>query len=107
MEGTITREESEAKMSRGDDFVLVEALCPRSWSYEVVHPPGAINPSLESPDEGAEIVVYRMDAGCATSGETVRELPEMGYENVRRYAGDKQGSIDAGLPVEGRRASDG
>jgi len=28
----------------------------------------------------------------------------MGYENVREYAGGKQDWMDAGLPVEGRRA---
>jgi rhodanese-related sulfurtransferase len=99
-------------MDRGDDFVLVEALSPRL--YASVHLPGAVNLPLESievakgvlPDEGAEIVVYCMDPDCATSGETVRELAEMGYENVRRYAGGKQDWIDAGLPVEGTHAAD-
>ena len=112
MERNITRDELEAKMERGDDFVLVEALSPRY--YEGVHLPGAVNLPLESigeaegvlPEKGAEVVVYCMDPDCATSAETVRELVEMGYTNVRRYAGGKQDWIDAGLPVEGTHAAD-
>lgn len=47
-----------------------------------------------------------MSPDCATSDETVRELVEIGYENVRHYAGGRQDWIDAGLPVEGKRAAD-
>ncbi len=110
MERTITREELGAKTERGDDFVLVDAPSPRY--YEGAHLPGAVNLPLESigeaynvlPNKGAEIVVYCMSPDGATSDETVRELVEMGYENVRHYAGGRQDWIDAGLPVEGKRA---
>lgn len=62
---TISRDELEAKIDRGDDFKLVETLPPSG--YEHAHLPGALNlppdrieelaPSL-LPDKGAEIVVY-------------------------------------------------
>ncbi|HSL00050.1 MAG TPA: rhodanese-like domain-containing protein [Rubrobacteraceae bacterium] len=108
----VTREELWQKMERGDDFVLVDALSTQH--YESSHLPGAVNLPLEFvdeaervlPDKSAEIIVYCMNSDCAASGEEVRELSEMGYENVRHYASGKQDWIRAGLPVEGRHASD-
>lgn len=110
MERTIARDELREKVARGDDFVLVDALSPRS--YEGTHLPGAVNLPLENvgdagrvlPDKGAEIVVYCAAGDCATSGEEVRALGEMGYTNVRHYVEGKQDWTDAGLPLEGRRA---
>ena len=61
----ISREELKAKLDRGDDFVLVEALPPPH--YREGHLPKAINlPSIQVtqlapkrlPDRTAEIVVY-------------------------------------------------
>ncbi len=61
----ITREELEAKLDRGDNFVLVEALPPPH--YHEGHLPKAINvPPIQVrelapkllPDRSAEIVVY-------------------------------------------------
>ncbi len=61
----ITREELEAKLDRGDNFVLVEALPPPH--YRDGHLPKAINvPPIQVrelapkllPDRSAEIVVY-------------------------------------------------
>lgn len=110
MVASITREELRAKMDRGEDFVLVDALGPEH--YESSHLPGAINLPYEYvdeaervlPDKGAEIVVYCMSTDCSASGEEARELEEMGYANVSHYAEGKQDWIKAGLPVEGRRA---
>ena len=65
MMATISREELKAKLDRGDEFVLVEAL-PRA-AYEKAHLPGAVNlpPDLVEdlaaerlPDKDADIVVY-------------------------------------------------
>jgi hypothetical protein len=59
---TITREELKAKMDRGDDFVLLEAL--GEASYRRGHLPGAIRLQDISaaaeviPDEGAFVVAY-------------------------------------------------
>jgi rhodanese-related sulfurtransferase len=109
MAPTITREELKAKMDRGDDFVLVEALSPKH--YASAHLPGAINLPYEFvdeaermlPDKNAQIVVYCMNPECLASGEEARELEGMGYERVLHYAAGKQDWIRAGLPVEGRR----
>ena len=106
----ITREELKAKIDRGDDFVLVEALSQRH--YQSSHLPGAINLPYEFvdeaekvlPDKKAEIVVYCMNPACVASPEEARELEEMGYERVLHYAAGKQDWIRAGLRVEGRRA---
>jgi rhodanese-related sulfurtransferase len=61
----ISREELQAKLDRGDDFVLVEALPPPN--YRDGHLPGAINlPPIQVaelapkrlPNRTADIVVY-------------------------------------------------
>ncbi len=104
----ISREELEAKMDRGDDFVLVDALSRQH--YESSHLPGAINLPYEFvddapevlPDKSAEVIVYCMSVECEASKEEVRELEEMGYEEVRHYVEGKQDWIQAGLPVEGK-----
>ncbi len=64
---TITREQLEEKMDRGDGFVLVDTLGEEY--YRQSHLPGAINLPLEEidraeevlPDKEAEIVVYCMN----------------------------------------------
>lgn len=103
----ITREELEAKLDRGEDVVLVEALPP--MYYEDAHLPGAINmphdhidelaPALLS-DTSAEIVIYCANSPCRNSGIAARRLTELGYENVRDYDAGKQDWIEAGLPTE-------
>lgn len=111
MGGDIGREELKAKIDRGDDFVLVDALGREH--FERSHLPGAVNLPLEFvddaeevlPDKDAEIVVYCMNEDCAASSEEVRELEAMGYTNVRHYAAGKQDWIRAGLPTEGRTTS--
>ena len=110
MAPNITREQLKAKMDRGDDFVLVEALSQKHYANS--HLPGAINLPYEFvdeaekvlPDKTAEIVVYCMNPGCLASREEARELEEMGYQRVLHYAAGKQDWIRAGLPVEGWRA---
>jgi rhodanese-related sulfurtransferase len=108
--GTVTREELKAKMDRGEDFALVDALGPEH--YKSSHLPGAVNLPYEFvdearrvlPDKDAEIVVYCMNTGCSASGEEAHELEEMGYSKVLHYAAGKQDWIRAGLPVEGERS---
>jgi rhodanese-related sulfurtransferase len=106
MTPNITRDKLRAKLDRGDDFVLVEALSQEH--YRSSHLPGAINLPYEFvdeaervlPDKKAEIVVYCMNPDCVASAEEARELEEMGYERVLHYAAGKQDWIKAGLPVE-------
>jgi rhodanese-related sulfurtransferase len=110
---TVAREELKAKMDRGDDFVLVEALSPAHYASS--HLPGAINLPYEFvdeaervlPDKDAEIVVYCMNRDCSASGLEAEELEVMGYSRVLHYADGKQDWIKAGLPVEGLRAGRG
>jgi rhodanese-related sulfurtransferase len=110
MAKTITRDELKAKMDRGDDFTLVEALSQKH--YQSSHLPGAINLPYEFvdeaekvlPDKRAEIVVYCMNPDCVASAAEARELEEMGYERILHYSGGKQDWIRAGLPIEGKRA---
>lgn len=62
---TITREELQAKMNRGDNFLLVETL--PAMAYLSAHLPGAINLPPDQvlkqayqvlPDKTADIVLY-------------------------------------------------
>ena len=107
MVSTITRDELKAKLDRGDQLILVEAL-PEAY-YLDKHLPGAINlphdqvdalaPAL-LPDKSAEIVVYCANGPCRNSGIAARRLVELGYATVRDYHEGKQDWIEAGLPVE-------
>lgn len=68
MAQTIAREELQAKLDRGDQFLLVDTLGEEYYRHS--HLPGAINLPLERvddagemlPDRDAEIVLYCMDA---------------------------------------------
>lgn len=103
---TISREDLKAKLDRGDDFVLVEALPPPS--YRDKHLPKAINlPPIQVrelapkrlPDRSAEIVVYCASPTCHAAENTARELTAMGYTNVKEFPGGKEEWIDAGFPT--------
>lgn len=103
----ITRDELKAKLDRGEDLAIVEALPERY--YEDAHLPGALNiphdrvdelaPAL-LPDKSQEIVVYCSNKVCQNSPQAVRRLVVLGYQNVRDYAAGKQDWMEAGLPTE-------
>jgi rhodanese-related sulfurtransferase len=66
---TITREELKAKIDRGDDFGLIEALDEKYYRH--THLPGAVNLPPKRvkelaaeflPDKNTEIVVYCWDS---------------------------------------------
>ena len=69
MVANIGRDELQAKMDRGDPFILLEVLAPPYYRHS--HLPGALNlppgkvaemaPAL-LPDKEAEIVLYYWDA---------------------------------------------
>ena len=111
--GSIDREELRQKLERGDDFVLVDALAPISFARSRL--PGAINLPTDwvdgraqrrIPDRTTEIVVYCSDVDCESSVRVGERLRELGYVNVRHYAGGKRDWVEAGLPLEtGRRSS--
>jgi len=106
----IGREELQAKLERGDEFVLVDALPPIAFAASRL--PGAVNIPPESvdgmadlriPDRETEVVVYCANPACESSVEVAARLVELGYRNVRHYAGGKEDWRDAGLPLEGGR----
>jgi rhodanese-related sulfurtransferase len=103
----ISRDELAAKLDRGEAVMLVEAL-PEPH-YRKAHLPGAINLPAERvlelapqllPDLDAEIVVYCANLACPSSEVAAHALIELGYRQVREYAGGKQDWIEAGLPTE-------
>ncbi len=103
----IARDELKAKLDRGDDVVVVEALPPRY--FEDAHLPGAINIPHEEvetlapkllPDKAAEIVVYCASQTCRNSALAARRLLRLGYTRVREYDEGKADWIEAGLPTE-------
>jgi len=107
----VDRESLRQKIESGEMFVLVDALS--LISYAASHLPGAIHMPPESVDERAprripdlqtEIVVYCSSPDCESSVAVGERLVELGYENVRHYAGGKRDWLDAGLPLEGGRA---
>ena len=99
------------KLQRGDEVVLVDALSP--ISYAAVHLPGAVNIPPRAvddladrwiPDPDAEVVVYCANRGCVSSVEVAERLVELGYRNVKHFAGGKAEWREAGFPLEGARA---
>ena len=103
----ISRDELKEKISRGDDFELVEVLAEEH--FEEFHLPGAINlpgdqlrerASEVIPDKDKEVVVYCASPACQASPRAARLLADMGYTNVKDYAGGKQHWKEGGLPVE-------
>jgi rhodanese-related sulfurtransferase len=104
----IGRDELLRKIESGENFVLVDALAPMSFAHS--HLPSAINLPPEwvdergprrIPDLDAEVVVYCTSVTCDSSVQVGERLIELGYTNVRHYAGGKQDWMKAGLPLEG------
>jgi len=108
--GQITCEELRKKIDGGDEFALVDALS--TISYAGAHLPGAIHIPPERvdalaprriPDQGSEVVVYCSNPKCVSSVQVASKLVELGYTNVRHFAGGKDEWRGAGLPLEGGR----
>ncbi len=107
----IAQDELVALMRRDESFVLVDALAP--LSFAAAHLPGAVNvpPSRVDdlaprriPNRATLVVVYCANPGCESSVDVARRLLELGYEDVRHYAGGKDDWARAGFPLEGGRA---
>jgi rhodanese-related sulfurtransferase len=104
----VTADELLRKLERGDDLVLMDALAPMVYAHS--HLPGAINmpPSAVDPtrlakripDLDTEIVVYCANPSCDDSVVTAQRLRELGYTNVRHYAGGKDEWRELGFPLE-------
>jgi len=101
---TITIEDLQAKIDRGDDFKLVMTLA--EWAYQMSHIPGSLNiTNLEQAnkllDPEDDIVVYCSDANCLASRAAYHYLRQNGFKRVRRFSGGLAEWQAAGLPLEG------
>ena len=105
---TITADELRRRLENGDAFVLVDALAPMVYAHS--HLPGAINLPASNvdpdrvarriPDRSTQIVVYCSSPDCDDSIVTGVRLQQLGYRNVRHYAGGKDEWRELGLPLE-------
>jgi rhodanese-related sulfurtransferase len=96
---TISRNELQAKIDRGDKFWLAETL---EWEkFENGHLPGAVHLPPDRiaeaapnvlPDKAGEIVVYCSSPACTASEDAARELSALGYRNVRQLRRPRPGS---------------
>jgi rhodanese-related sulfurtransferase len=103
----ITREQLFSLIAGGKAPLLFEAL-PAKY-FDDGHLPGARNmphdavaelaPRL-APDKTAPIVVYCASATCQNSHIAAGVLGQLGYTDVRVYAGGKKDWLEAGLAVE-------
>ncbi len=102
---TISTAELKAKMDQGDPFKLVMTYSEEAFNKK--HIPGSINIYSLSSAEGKieredDIVVYCTNVRCTASIAAYSILENMGFNNVRRYAGGLMEWEQAGLPVEGQ-----
>ena len=74
---TISREELKAKLDRGDDFKLIQAL--NRWAYDAKHIPGSLH--FDTPEElyaavkpEDEVVVFCSNVDCLSSVALYRDL---------------------------------
>jgi rhodanese-related sulfurtransferase len=98
----ISREELKAKLDRGDNFNLVNAL--GQWAFNAKHTPGSINISkIEDArtflDPNHDIVIYCSNPSCIASIIGYQHLTNMGFSKVRRYAGGIVDWEQAGLTL--------
>jgi rhodanese-related sulfurtransferase len=108
---TLTRDELQAKLARGDRFKLVMAA-GHEWAFRAKHIPGSLHfqtpeQMLDGLDKDEEIVVYCSNVDCRASRAAIRQLLEHGYPHVVHYEGGLLDWESAGLPLEGNWAGDG
>lgn len=100
----ISRQELQAKLTRGDPMRLIMAL--NEWAFHAKRIPGSehFNSTEEvfsalDPDE--EVIVYCTSPDCHASLALYWALVDAGYGKVRRFAGGLTDWENAGLPLEG------
>lgn len=105
--GAIERAELAHALRGPTPPLLLEALPERYWHEG--HLPGARPlPPAElaarlpglAPDLAAPVVVYCASATCANSHQVATRMRQLGYADVRVYAGGKADWAEAGLPLE-------
>ena len=109
---SITREELYRNVTSNDAIVLVEALGPGYFAD--AHLPGAVNIPPDLVDVLAPRLIGECDASvvvycsgtCQNSEIVANRLEQLGYTNVRVYAGGKEDWVEAGLPIDRTADSD-
>ena len=101
---TISAEELKAKLDRGDDFHLLNAL--GDWEFRAKRIPRSehvmtLAEAEASIDPDEEIVVYCSHAACRSSLKLYQDLVDAGFEDVRRFEGGLLAWEEAGFPFEG------
>jgi rhodanese-related sulfurtransferase len=104
---TISRNELAAALQGPNPPVLLEALPVPYWIEghlpgAIPLPPAELTPRLAALalDRSKPVVVYCASATCANSHQVAAKLKQLGYADVRVYAGGKADWSDAGLPLE-------
>lgn len=109
----INRETLQMWLEDKKDFVLVEALPPKSFREE--HLPGAVNIPAEDdqfeakakqaiPDKDMTVVVYCANTECPASPKAGKKLEELGYTDVYDYVAGKQDWQEAGNELRSEAA---
>ena len=102
----ITRDALATALAGAHPPIVLEALPDRYWrdghipgAYPV--PPAELADRLARyvPDRSAEIVVYCASATCANSHQVAARMRQMGYDDVKVYAGGKADWVDGGLAL--------
>jgi rhodanese-related sulfurtransferase len=107
MNQTIDREALAASLQSAAPPVVLEALPEKYYAQKRL--PGALNMPHDQvdalaagliPSKSSAVVVYCASATCQNSHIAARRLTQLGYANVRVYAGGKQDWEAAGLPFD-------
>jgi rhodanese-related sulfurtransferase len=100
----ISADELKAKLDRGDNFRLVNAL--GDWEFKAKHIPGSdhfasTEETVAAINTDEDVVVYCSNPACRASQQLYKELVARGFEHVRRFEGGLLAWEDAGFPLEG------
>jgi len=100
----ISKKALKKKIDNKDDFKLVLTLS--EWQFEAKRIPGSINvhsPALARKllNKKDEIVVYCTNPLCPASRVAYYKFTNLGFDNIRRYAGGLEEWEEAGYPLEG------
>ena len=104
--GKIRRKELKKKIDRRDNFKLVDARDSDSFKEEHIKgaislPQGEVEGKAEKLlRKSDEIIVYCSSFACHASANEVKKLKQMGFKNVRHYAGGIEDWKNAGYPTE-------
>lgn len=100
----ITTNELQEKLERKDNFKLVMTFGKKG--FKAMHIPGSLNIYSQESAEGLinpndEIIVYCVNNRCQASINAYKAMYNLGFKNLRRYAGGLEEWNAAGYKLEG------